>query len=64
MARPAWVEKGGRILPGLVAERLRDAIAGSRLVEIAGADHDTVVLADAFTREVAAFLREARAGAA
>lgn len=64
MARPAWVEKRGRILPGPVAERLRDAIAGSRLVEIAGADHDTVVLTDPFAGEVAGFLGEERAGAA
>jgi pimeloyl-ACP methyl ester carboxylesterase len=54
----------GQILPSAEAERLRDAIAGSRLVEIAGADHYTVVLADAFAREVAVFLEEGREGAA
>ncbi len=48
----------GQILPRHEAERLLAAIPGSRLVEIPGTDHYTVVLADAFGREVTAFLEE------
>lgn len=54
----------GLILPRAEAERLLGAIAGSRLVEIAGTDHYTVVLADAFGRAVAAFLDDGAAASA
>ena len=48
----------GQILPRAEAERLLAAIPGSRLVEIPETDHYTVVLADAFAGEVAAFLED------
>ena len=53
----------GQILPRAEADRLLAAVPGSRLVEIPGADHYTVVLAEPFAREVAAFLEEAPGGA-
>jgi pimeloyl-ACP methyl ester carboxylesterase len=46
----------GHILPAAEADRLAGIIAGSRVVEIAGANHYSVALADQFTREVAQFL--------
>jgi len=51
-------EERGQILPRTEAERLLGAIPSSRLLEIAGSDHYTVVLTDPFAREVAAFLEE------
>ncbi|MDP9365489.1 MAG: alpha/beta hydrolase, partial [Chloroflexota bacterium] len=48
----------GLILPRAEAESLLGEIAGSRLVEISGTDHYTVVLAETFGQEVAAFLGE------
>ena len=50
----------GQLLPRAEAERLLGEIGGSRLVEIPASDHYTVVLAEAFGREVAAFLEEGR----
>ncbi len=50
----------GQILPLAEAERLRGIIAGSRVVEIAGTNHYSIVLADRFIDEVAAFLDEGR----
>lgn len=49
-------DERGQILPRDEAERLLGAIPGSRLVEIPGADHYTVVLAEPFLRAVTAFL--------
>ena len=46
----------GRILPATEAERLRGIIAGSRIVEIGGANHYSVALADQFAGELADFL--------
>ena len=48
----------GLILPAEEAERLRTIIAGSRVVDIPGANHYTVVLADAFARDLSAFLAD------
>ncbi|HEV2108790.1 MAG TPA: alpha/beta hydrolase [Thermomicrobiales bacterium] len=46
----------GQILPSAEAERLRDIIAASRVVEIEGANHYSVVLAERFTEDVVMFL--------
>lgn len=46
----------GQILPVAEAERLAGIIDGSRVVEIEGANHYSVALADQFTTEVARFL--------
>jgi len=48
----------GLLLPRNEAERMQTAMADSRIVEIAGTDHYTVVLADQFAGAVAAFLEE------
>ncbi|MEJ7763237.1 MAG: alpha/beta hydrolase [Thermomicrobiales bacterium] len=50
----------GQILPAAEAERLRGIIPDSHIVEIAGANHYSIVLADGFIEEVAAFLGEGR----
>jgi pimeloyl-ACP methyl ester carboxylesterase len=49
----------GFILPAEEAERLRSIIAGSRVVEIPGTNHYTIILSEVFTREVLAFLATA-----
>ena len=46
----------GFILPAVEAERLRNTIPGSRLVEIPDTNHYTVALSEVFTRETLAFL--------
>jgi pimeloyl-ACP methyl ester carboxylesterase len=46
----------GFILPAEEAERVRSIIVGSRMVEIPGANHYTIILSEVFTREVLAFL--------
>lgn len=46
----------GQILPAVEAERLARIIEGSRIVEIEGAHHYSVALADTFVTEVADFL--------
>ena len=48
----------GQILPHEEAARLRGIIAGSRVVEIRGANHYTVVRVEPFAREVGRFLRD------
>ena len=50
----------GQILPGAEADRLRGIIAESRIVEIAGTNHYSIVLAERFVEEVAAFLADGR----
>jgi pimeloyl-ACP methyl ester carboxylesterase len=46
----------GQILPAAEAERLQTQIAGSRVVEVAGTNHYTIVTDDQFTAAVADFL--------
>lgn len=46
----------GLLLPRDEAERMHALITGSRLVEVPGTDHYTIVLAARFTEEVTAFL--------
>ncbi|MDQ3045196.1 MAG: alpha/beta hydrolase [Chloroflexota bacterium] len=48
----------GQILPMAEAERLRGLISGSRVVEIPGCNHYTIVLTPEFVEEVAGFLSE------
>lgn len=48
----------GVLFPPTEAARLRAAIPGSRLVEIAGVNHYTIGTAEATAREIAAFLAE------
>lgn len=53
----------GQILPRAEADRLLAAIPGSRLVEIPGANHYTIVVAEMVGQEVATFLEEEAGGA-
>ncbi len=46
----------GQILPAVEAERSAGIIEGSQIVEIEGAHHYSVALADTFVTEVADFL--------
>jgi pimeloyl-ACP methyl ester carboxylesterase len=46
----------GFILPAEEAERVRSIIVASRVVEIPGINHYTIILSEVFTREVLAFL--------
>jgi pimeloyl-ACP methyl ester carboxylesterase len=46
----------GFILSAEEAERVRSIIVGSRVVEIPGTNHYTIILSEVFTREVLAFL--------
>ncbi len=50
----------GLILPREEAERLHGTIPGSRFVEIPDTNHYTIVTAEAFGREVEAFLTDGR----
>lgn len=47
----------GFILPAEEAERMRDIIVGSRVVDIENTNHYTITLSNDFTREVLAHLR-------
>ncbi len=49
----------GLILTADEAERVRGSIAGSRVVEIPGTNHYTIILSEVFTSAVLAFLAEA-----
>ncbi len=46
----------GFILPADEAERIREIIVGSRVVEIPGTNHYTITLSEVFTRVVLAHL--------